>query len=50
MERHRGTIGSGRTAVKVPNVEYKPMDVDEAVLQRLIGESVKYMRKNYDTW
>ena len=24
-------------------------DVDEAVLQRLIGESVKYMRKNYDT-
>ena len=25
-------------------------DVDEAVLQRLIGESVKYMRKNYDTW
>ena len=25
-------------------------DVDEKVLQRLIDESVKYMRKNYDTW
>ena len=25
-------------------------DVDEAVLQRLIDESVKYMRKNYETW
>lgn len=25
-------------------------DVDEAVLQRLIEESVKYMRKNYETW
>ena len=25
-------------------------DVDEDVLQKLIDESVKYMRKNYDTW
>ena len=25
-------------------------DVDEDVLQQLIDESVKYMRKNYDTW
>lgn len=25
-------------------------DVDEAVLQQLIEESVKYMRKNYETW
>lgn len=25
-------------------------DVDEAVLQQLIDESVKYMRKNYETW
>ena len=25
-------------------------DVDEAVLQKLIDESVKYMRKNYETW
>ena len=25
-------------------------DVDEEVLGRLIGESVKYMRKNYKTW
>ncbi len=25
-------------------------DVDEEVLERLIGESVKYMRKNYKTW
>ena len=25
-------------------------DVDEDVLQRLIDESVKYMRKNYETW
>ena len=25
-------------------------DVDETVLQRLIDESVKYMRKTYETW
>ena len=25
-------------------------DVDEKVLQRLINESVKYMRDNYETW
>jgi hypothetical protein len=25
-------------------------DVDENVLQRLIDESVRYMRKNYETW
>ena len=25
-------------------------DVDERVLERLIGESVKYMRANYETW
>jgi len=25
-------------------------DVDEKVLQKLIDESVKYMRKNYETW
>jgi hypothetical protein len=25
-------------------------DVDEAVLERLIGESVQYMRDNYPTW
>ena len=25
-------------------------DVDEGVLQQLIDESVKYMRKNYETW
>ena len=25
-------------------------DIDEKVLKRLIEESVKYMRKNYDTW
>lgn len=25
-------------------------DVDEAVLQQLIDESVTYMRKNYETW
>ena len=25
-------------------------DVDEGVLQKLIDASVKYMRKNYDTW
>ena len=25
-------------------------DVDEAVLEKLIVESVKYMRKNYETW
>lgn len=25
-------------------------DVDENVLERLINESVKYMRKNYETW
>jgi len=25
-------------------------DIDEQVLQRLINESVKYMRKTYETW
>ena len=25
-------------------------DVDEKVLEKLIAESVKYMRKNYETW
>ena len=25
-------------------------DVDEAILEKLINESVKYMRKNYETW
>lgn len=25
-------------------------DIDEKVLEKLIGESVKYMRKNYETW
>jgi len=25
-------------------------DIDEKVLQRLINESVRYMRKNYETW
>lgn len=25
-------------------------DVDEKVLEQLIAESVKYMRKNYETW
>ena len=25
-------------------------DVDEKVLERLINESVRYMRKNYETW
>ena len=25
-------------------------DIDEKVLEKLIGESVNYMRKNYETW
>ncbi len=25
-------------------------DIDEKVLQKLIDASVKYMRKNYETW
>lgn len=25
-------------------------DVDEQVLERLIDESVRYMRENYETW
>ena len=25
-------------------------DVDESVLEQLIGESVKHMRENYETW
>ena len=25
-------------------------DVDEAILEKLINESVKYMQKNYETW
>ena len=37
---------TGKTCLYIKRLS----DVDEAVLQQLIEESVKYMRKNYETW
>ena len=41
-----GKYKTGKSCLYVKRLS----DVDEDVLQRLIEESVKYMRKNYETW
>ena len=41
-----GTYKTGKSCLYIKRL----FDVDEKVLQKLIDESVKYMRKNYETW
>jgi len=41
-----GTYKTGKSCLYIKRLS----DVDEKVLQKLIDGSVKYMRKNYDTW
>lgn len=41
-----GTYKTGKSCLYIKRLS----DVDEKVLQKLIDESVKYMRKNYETW
>jgi hypothetical protein len=41
-----GRYKTGKSCLYVKRLS----DVDETVLERLINESVRYMRKNYETW
>ena len=41
-----GTYKTGKSCLYIKRLS----DVDEEVLQKLIDESVKFMRKNYETW
>lgn len=41
-----GKYKTGKSCLYIKHLS----DVDEKVLERLINESVKYMRKHYETW
>ena len=41
-----GKYKTGKSCLYIKRLE----DIDEAILERLIAESVKYMRDNYETW
>lgn len=41
-----GKFKTGKSCLYIKRLS----DVDEKVLERLIASSVKYMRKNYETW
>ena len=44
-----GKLGKYKTGKSCLYIKHLS-DVDEKVLERLINESVKYMRKHYETW
>lgn len=46
LMKRLGKYKTGKSCLYIKRLS----DVDEAVLQQLIDESVKYMRKNYETW
>lgn len=46
LMRKLGKYRTGKSCLYIKRLS----DVDEAVLQQLIDESVKHMRKNYETW
>lgn len=46
LMRKLGTYKTGKSCLYIKRLS----DVDEKVLQKLIDASVKYMRKNYETW
>jgi hypothetical protein len=46
LMRKLGKYKTGKSCLYIKRLS----DVDEEVLDRLIGESVEYMRKHYETW
>ena len=46
LMKRLGKYKTGKSCLYIKRLE----DVDESVLEQLIGESVSYMRDNYETW